>query len=120
MQSQTAIEATSKTNLWAGRLITALTAAFLLFDAAVKVLNLPLAVEATTRLGYPARLAPFLGIVELVCLAAYLYRPHGGPGRHPVDGVPRRRHGHAGEVGEPVVSLPGSGRHHGVGRSVPS
>src|SRR5215470_9331630 len=58
---------------WIGRVITLLTVAFLLFDAMVKVLNLPVAVEGTVRLGYPARLVMYIGIVELLCLGAYLY-----------------------------------------------
>src|SRR5262249_29490249 len=73
MQPEDEIGVTSKTKLWAGRLITALTVAFLLFDTMVKVLNLPVAVEGTVRLGYPPRLVVYLGIVELICLAVYLY-----------------------------------------------
>jgi hypothetical protein len=45
---------------------------FLAFDAAVKVLNLNVAVEGTTKLGYPAHLVVILGVVELVCLIAYV------------------------------------------------
>src|SRR5215467_2528998 len=73
MQPQDEVGVTSKSKLWTGRVITLFTAAFLLFDATVKVLNLPVAVEGTARLGYPARLVMFIGIVELVCLGAYLY-----------------------------------------------
>ena len=73
MQPQTHAEVTSKKKLWIGRLISALTVAFLLFDTIVKVLNLPVALEGTVRLGYPARLVMYIGIVELVCLGAYLY-----------------------------------------------
>jgi glyoxylase-like metal-dependent hydrolase (beta-lactamase superfamily II) len=73
MQTQDKVGVTSKRKLWTGRLITVLTVAFLLFDAVVKVLNLPVAVEGTVRLGYPARLVMYLGIVQLICLAAYLY-----------------------------------------------
>src|SRR5215471_48342 len=73
MQPQDEVEVTSKAKLWTGRVITILTVAFLLFDTMVKVLNLPVAVEGTARLGYPARLVIYLGIVQLICLAAYLY-----------------------------------------------
>src|SRR5215472_13994694 len=73
MQAQGELKVTSKTKLWAGRVITALTVAFLLFDAMVKVLNLPVAVAGTIRLGYPARLVVYIGIVQLICLGAYLY-----------------------------------------------
>ena len=75
MQSQDEIALVSKAKLWTGRVITILTVIFLLFDAIVKVLNLPVAVEGTTRLGYSARLVIYLGIVELICLVAYLF-PH--------------------------------------------
>jgi hypothetical protein len=73
MQSDATISTTSKKGLWAGRLITGLTVLFLLFDTIVKVLGLPLAVQGTIRLGYPARLVVPLGIAELICLAVYLY-----------------------------------------------
>src|SRR6516225_8502439 len=73
MQAQDEVRVTSAARLWTGRVITALTAAFLLLDAMVKVLNLPVSVEGTVRLGYPARLVMYIGIVELICLAAYLY-----------------------------------------------
>src|SRR5262249_49367673 len=61
------------TRPWMGRVITALTVAFLLFDTMVKVLSLPVAVEGTIRLGYSSGLVVSLGLVELICLAAYLY-----------------------------------------------
>src|SRR5215510_16604522 len=73
MQSQDEVGVTSKAKQWTGRVITVFTVAFLLFDAIVKVLNLPVAVEGTVRLGYPARLVMYIGIVELVCLGMYLY-----------------------------------------------
>ena len=73
MQPQGEVGVTSKRKLWTGRLITLLTVAFLLFDAMVKVLNLPVAVQGTVRLGYPAELVMYIGIVELICLGAYLY-----------------------------------------------
>ena len=47
-------------------------ALFLLFDASVKVLRLPMAVEATTQLGYAPSVLLWLGLLELACLSAYL------------------------------------------------
>src|SRR5215472_4396276 len=73
MQPQDEVGATSKAKLWTGRIVTVFTVAFLLFDTVVKVLNLRVAVEGTVRLGYPARLVMYIGVVELVCLGAYLY-----------------------------------------------
>ena len=58
--------------LWAGRIMTTLAALFLLFDSAVKVLQLPVAVEGTTRLGYPAHAVLGIGLVELACLVLYV------------------------------------------------
>ena len=62
---------TSK-GIWAGRIASGLAAAFLLFDAAIKVLRLPLAIEATTQLGYPASSVFTIGVVELACILLYL------------------------------------------------
>jgi hypothetical protein len=62
----------SKARLWTGRLIGAWIVLFLAFDTVVKVLKLTVAVEATTRVGYPEDVVVALGLVELVCLAAYL------------------------------------------------
>ena len=62
----------SNKSLWAGRVISALVVIFLLFDAAVKLLKLPVAMEGTTRLGYPAGVVFPLGIVLLACVALYV------------------------------------------------
>ncbi|HKF55947.1 MAG TPA: MBL fold metallo-hydrolase [Blastocatellia bacterium] len=63
---------TSKTRLWMGRVIGALLILFLAFDAGVKILNLRVAVQGTTGLGYPEHLVVVLGIVEFICLIAYI------------------------------------------------
>jgi hypothetical protein len=60
-------ETVSKKSLWAGRIISALMVAFLLFDGGVKVMRMAPAVDATVRLGYPARLLLAIGIAELSC-----------------------------------------------------
>jgi hypothetical protein len=70
--SPTGPAAISKSRLWTGRVIGAWVVLFLAFDAGVKVLKLSVAVENTTRLGYPEHLVVSLGIVELVCLIAYV------------------------------------------------
>lgn len=72
IRSPTHSASISKSRLWAGRLIGGWLVLFLAFDAAVKVLNLNVAVEGTTRLGYPAHLVVILGVVEFVCLIAYV------------------------------------------------
>lgn len=57
---------------WTGLVIGAWVVLFLAFDSAVKLLRLDVAVEGTTRLGYPADLVVVIGLVELVCLLAYV------------------------------------------------
>jgi len=57
---------------WTGIVIAAWVVLFLAFDAAVKLLRLDVAVEGTTRLGYPADLVVIIGLVELACLLAYV------------------------------------------------
>jgi hypothetical protein len=72
MQSTTHMAPVSKTMLWAGRIISALVVLFLLFDALIKVMKLPPAIEGTTRLGYPESLVFGLGLLELVCVVLYV------------------------------------------------
>jgi hypothetical protein len=57
---------------WTGLVIGAWVVLFLAFDSAVKLLGLHAAVEGTTRLGYPAHLVVVIGVVELVCVLAYV------------------------------------------------
>jgi hypothetical protein len=57
--------------LWAGRILSALSVVFLLFDAAGHLVVPPAVVEAFNRLGYPLSLSSALAVLELVCLAAY-------------------------------------------------
>jgi hypothetical protein len=60
------------THITTGRVLTAITALFLTFDAAVKVLRLDIAVEGTMQLGYPDSIILPLGLVQLAFLALYL------------------------------------------------
>ena len=58
--------------LWSGRTLSALAVLFLLFDATIKLLQLPVAVEGTKKLGYPANVVFVLGVIQLICLIVYL------------------------------------------------
>jgi DoxX-like family len=57
---------------WTGAVIAVWVVLFLAFDSTVKLLKLDVAVEGTTRLGYPADLVVIVGLVELACLLAYV------------------------------------------------
>src|SRR5579862_2639403 len=61
--------------LWAGRIISGVMSAFLLFDSAMHLTKIAPVVEAFERIGFPMRLALGLGIVELVCVVIYLCPP---------------------------------------------
>lgn len=62
----------SRTRVYAGRVLSGLAVVFLLFDSMLKVLKVPAAVEATTQLGYPESVIVAIGVIEIVCLVAYL------------------------------------------------
>ena len=58
--------------LWSGRTLSALAVLFLLFDATIKLLQLPVAVEGTKKLGYSGNVVFVLGVIQLICLIVYL------------------------------------------------
>ena len=61
----------SRGRLWTGRVLTGLAIAFLVFDAAIKLVPIQPVIDAMARLGYPIRLAPLIGILGLVGVALY-------------------------------------------------
>jgi hypothetical protein len=63
---------TSKARLWTGRVLTALTGLFLLFDAVGKLVMPAPVVEAFHRLDFPTSLGVGIGVLLLVCTALYL------------------------------------------------
>src|SRR5580700_1498429 len=72
MQSVCQTAPTSKKMLWAGRIVSALPALFLLFDAIMKLVKPAFVVEATRKLGFPESAILGLGIVLLACTVLYL------------------------------------------------
>ncbi len=71
MPSGTQTAPASKAMLWVGRVISGLMIVFMLFDAGIKILKLPAAVEGTVRLGYPASTVLPIGVIALVCVLLY-------------------------------------------------
>jgi hypothetical protein len=61
--------------LWAGRILSALPALFLLFDGAMKLVKPDFVVKATVELGYPEGVIVPLGIVLVTCTVLYLIPP---------------------------------------------
>ena len=62
----------SPTRRWAGYVISALPALFLLVDGAMKLMKPVPVVEATVQLGYPDSVIMPLGIVLLACTMLYV------------------------------------------------
>lgn len=64
---QTEMAPLSKKALWAGRIMSALPALFLLMDGGMKLVKPAPVVEATVRLGHFESVIPGVGIVLLLC-----------------------------------------------------
>ena len=65
----------SRRALWAGRIMSGFAVLFLGFDATMKLLLVAEAVQGTEQLGWPVSVIRPLGIVQAVCLLAYLWPP---------------------------------------------
>ena len=65
----------SRGALWAGRVLSALPALFLLLDAAMKLVKPAPVVEATVGMGFSEDVILPLGVVLLVSTVLYLLRP---------------------------------------------
>jgi hypothetical protein len=71
MQSAKTAVQESRKMLWTGYILSGLVTAFMLFDATIKIMRLPAALEGTGRLGYPVSVVMPLGVVLLVCTVLY-------------------------------------------------
>jgi hypothetical protein len=58
--------------IWSGRILTVVTALFLLFDGVMKIVKPPQVLEASVRLGYPLSALSGVGLALLACTAIYL------------------------------------------------
>jgi len=62
----------TKTQLWAGRILSALAVLFCLFDGAMKLAKPPFVVHATLQLGYQESAIVGIGVTLLVCTLLYI------------------------------------------------
>ena len=69
---ETQTVAVGKGNLWTGRILGGLGAAFLLLDAVMKLMKPQPVIDATIKVGYPETKIVGLGILLLICTALYL------------------------------------------------
>ena len=58
--------------IWAGRVLTGLSAAFLLLDGGMKLVKARVSVEGTVQLGYPESAVAPIGAVLILCTLIYL------------------------------------------------
>ena len=72
MTLDTQSAAVSRRALWSARVLSALVALFLLFDAVGHMAKPAPVVDAFVRLGYPLSASLEIGIIELLCLVAYV------------------------------------------------
>lgn len=68
----TASDRTSKATLWIGRILTGICAAFLLFDAVMKIFPNKYVLDASADLGWTARMLLPLGLVLLAITILYV------------------------------------------------
>lgn len=72
MQTKAETASTSRSRLWAGRILSGLTTAFLVMDGGMKLFKPSFVVEATVKLGYPESSIVGIGAVLLLCTALYV------------------------------------------------
>jgi len=72
MPSTTHAVSISPKAIWAGRIVSALVALFMLFDSIIKLIKIEPVVQSFAQLGYPDSLAGTIGIIELICTALYV------------------------------------------------
>lgn len=68
-------EAARKWMRWVGYALSALVILFMLMDATMKLLQLPIVLETTAQIGWPVASVIPLAIVLLICTALYAFPP---------------------------------------------
>jgi hypothetical protein len=61
--------------VWAGRIMSGLVIAFLLFDGAIKLIPLDVVISTSRELGIPVEFARTLGVLTLICTLLYAFPP---------------------------------------------
>ena len=62
----------SKGSVWAGRILSGVGVAFLVFDGVMKLMKPAFVVQATVQLGYPESSIVGIGVALLVCTLLYV------------------------------------------------
>ena len=72
MRPETTPCSTPKASIWAGRIISGLFAAFMIFDGVIHIMKPTPVMEAFAKLNFPQRFALPLAVVELTSLLLYV------------------------------------------------
>jgi hypothetical protein len=64
---------TPKWMLWAGRVLTLLFSLFLLMDLSMKLMKAQVVIDTMARMQLPQTMIVPIGVIELACLALYLF-----------------------------------------------
>jgi hypothetical protein len=72
IQTASSPGSTSKKSVWAGRIISGLITAFMIFDGVIHIMRPAPVVDGFAKLNFPLRFAVPLGIVELLCIVLYV------------------------------------------------
>lgn len=73
MQTATLTAPRTRTGIWIGHVLSTLAILFLLMDGTVHLTKIAPVVDAFNQLGYPMSAAVPMGILELACLALYVF-----------------------------------------------
>jgi hypothetical protein len=65
-------DGSSKKMIWVGRILTVLTALFMLLDAVMKIVKPAQVLEANVRLAYPVSTLTGIGVALIVCTLIYI------------------------------------------------
>lgn len=71
MQTTAPSQAATTRQVWAGRVMSGIVVAFLLFDGAIKLIPLDIVVTTSEQLGIPTHLARTLGVLTLIGTILY-------------------------------------------------
>ena len=61
----------TRTTMWTGRVLSALAVIFLAFDGSIKLMKLPVVIDATAQLGFPQDSILVMGLLLVACTLIY-------------------------------------------------
>ena len=62
----------TRTTMWTGRVLSALAVIFLAFDGSIKLMKLPVVIDATAQLGFPQDSILVMGLLLVACTLLYV------------------------------------------------